>query len=276
MRRIFSIVLGTFIMAAALNIFIGPCSLVTGGASGLGVIVQYLSGRYLGAGIPLWVTNLLVNIPLLLWAYPALGRGFAGKTAAGTLLLSLFLRLTAFLPAAAQNDDFIGAVFGGAVMGLGLGLVLSGGAATGGSDLLAALIYKYRSGMSISALIFVVDALVIAAGMFVFGVTKALYSVAAVYVSARATSLILEGLNFARVVFIISDKAKIIAALLMKELGRGATVLYGEGAFTGERKNVIMIAVSRSQVAKVKETAARTDSSAFMLVSDVREVLGDF
>lgn len=278
MRRIsdfMSITAGTLLMAAALNVFIAPCSLVTGGASGLAVILEYVTAEALGVGIPLWFTNLAVNIPLLIWACFSLGREFTGRTAAGTLLLSFFLKLTAVLPKGPE-DVFIGAVFGGAIMGAGLGLVLANGASTGGSDLLAVLINKRYGTPGVSALIFMTDAAVVAAGMAVFGAEKALYSVAAVYVSARATSLVLEGFNFARVVFIMSDKAKIIAAVLMKELDRGATILYGEGAFTGVSKNVIMIAVSKSQVAKVKEKTAETDKNAFMLVADIREVMGDF
>ncbi len=276
MKRIFFVITGTFIMAAALNIFIEPCSLVTGGASGLAVIVKAVGTRFFGISIPLWLTNAALNLPLLIWSYTALGGKFTSGTTAGTLLLSLFLKLTEGLPSLAQKDIFIGAVFGGAIMGLGLGLVLSGGAATGGSDLLAALINKANGSFGIPMLIFLTDSAVVAAGMFVFGISRTMYSIMAVYISARATSLVLEGLNFARVVFIISDKANLLAAALMSELDRGATVLYGEGAFTGSKKHIIMMAVSRSQIAKVRETVAVNDRNAFMLVSDVREVLGDF
>ena len=276
MRRGLSVVMGAFLMAAALNIFISPASLVTGGAAGLGVIAESLSRSYLPFVIPLWATNLVVNAPLIVWAKTEQGRAFVLKTLAGTLLLSLFLQLTQNIPSVSETDDFISAVFGGSIMGLGVGLVLSGGATTGGSDLLAALIHNRMRGLSIAALIFIIDFIVIVCGMFVFGVQKAMYSIVAVYISTKAADLVLEGLNFARVVFIISDNAEEISRLLMHRLKRGATLLNGRGAYTGSAKNVVMIVVSRAQTAEVKLLVSKIDPAAFMFIADVREVLGDF
>ena len=276
MRRGLAVVFGAFLMAFALNVFISPASLVTGGAAGLGVIFEALGRRYLSWAIPLWLTNLAVNAPLITWAVIKRGRGFVLMTVIGTLLLSLFLKLTQNIPPLDTSDDFIAAVFGGAIMGIGVGLVLSGGATTGGSDLLAALIHARLRGTSVAALIFVIDFVVIVCGMFVFGIQKAMYSIVAVYISTRAANLILEGLNFARVVFIMTDRPQETAEVLMRRLGRGATLLCGRGAYTGSAKNVVMIVVARSQAPQAKQLAASVDKNAFMFVADVREVLGDF
>ncbi|MBO5560500.1 MAG: YitT family protein [Firmicutes bacterium] len=281
MRRVLSVVLGAFLMAAALVIFLSPASLVTGGASGVAVIVKALSLRFLPFAIPLWFTNLAVNIPLIVLARARLGRSFVIKTLIGTLLLSFFLNIVQnimqYIPSLLQeDDDFINAVFGGAVMGLGMGLVLSGGATTGGSDLLAAILREKIRGVGIAALIFIIDLAVIICGMFVFGVQKAMYSIVAVYVSTKAANLVLEGLNFARVAFIMTDKAYKTAECLMRRLHRGATLLNGEGAYTGSAKNVVMIVISKRQAAEVKEIVSSVDPHAFMFVADVREVMGEF
>lgn len=270
------IILGTLLMALALNIYLEPNLLVTGGASGVGIITEYLSERYLPSVIPLWFTNLLVNIPLILWAKFVLGNKFVKKTLLGTVLLSLFLKLTSVIPQLVYYDDFINSIFGGALMGVGIGFVLKGGATTGGSDLLATLINKKNQALSVSALIFLIDVVVIIGGMFIFGVSKALYSVISVYITTQAINLILEGLNFARVAFIMSDKGDDIAKSLINHLARGVTVLYGEGGYSGIPKNVLMIVVSRKQLSNVKNIVSGVDKTAFMFVTDVREVLGDF
>ena len=281
MRRVLSVVLGAFLMAAALVIFLSPASLVTGGASGAAVIVKALSLRFLPFAIPLWFTNLAVNIPLIVLARARFGRSFVIKTLIGTLLLSFFLNIVQnimqYFPLLLQeDDDFINAVFGGAVMGLGMGLVLSGGATTGGSDLLAAILREKIRGVGIAALIFIIDLAVITFGSFVFGIQKAMYSIVAVYVSTKAANLILEGLNFARVAFIMTDKPYKTAECLMRRLHRGATLLNGEGAYTGSAKNVVMIVISKRQAAEVKEIVSSVDPHAFMFVADVREVMGEF
>jgi uncharacterized membrane-anchored protein YitT (DUF2179 family) len=253
-----------------------PNLLVTGGASGISVITEYLSEKCLPFVIPLWFTNLLVNIPLLIWAKFVLGSSFVKKSLLGTVLLSLFLKLTQQMPQLIYYDDFINSVFGGAIMGVGIGFVLKGGATTGGSDLLATLINKKNSSLTVSALIFVIDVVVILGGMFVFGASKAMYSVISVYITTQAINLILEGLNFARAVFIMSDKYDAVANMLIGQLHRGATILYGCGAYSGEKKNVIVIVVARKQISRVKSIVGEVDKGAFVFITDVREVMGAF
>ena len=197
MRRVILTTAGTLLMALSLNIFLDPAGLVTGGAAGTGVIVEYISARSLPFVIPLWATNLMVNIPLIIWAYKTMGQSFTVRTLTATLLLSVFLRATAFLPPP-DASDLTNAVFGGAIMGTGVGLVLAGGATTGGSDLLASLIHAYKQRLSISTLIFFTDVFVLTCGVFVFGAIKSLYSVLSVYISAAAVRLVAERSRLAK------------------------------------------------------------------------------
>ena len=272
MRKILFYCAGTLLMALSLNIFLDPAGLVTGGATGLGIIAEHISAGC----VPLWFTNLAVNIPLAVFAYRVLGRGFTLDTFAAALLLSLFLKLTAFLSAAGIEDDFINAVFGGGIMGAGVGTVLMGGAATGGSDLLAALIHSKRKDMRVSTLIFITDVAVIALGAFVFGAVKTMYSVVSVYAASAAVKLVSEGTGFARVVFIMSDEYTAIAEALVTSVRRGATVLYGEGAYTGRMKNTVIAVAANRELPAIKRICKNIDPHCFMFVSDVREVLGEF
>lgn len=276
MKKILLPVVGTFLMALSLNIFLEPAGLVTGGASGLGVIFSHLSRRCLPFEIPLWTTNLAVNLPLLVWAYRRLGRGFTLTTLGATALLSLFLKLTAILSLPEYTDNFINAVFGGVLMGLGVGLALYGGASTGGSDLLATILHTKNRRLRISALIFATDLFVLLLGILIFGEIKTLYSIVALYVSSAAVKLVSEGTGFARVVFIASAKHNLVAAELMQKIKRGATILYGKGAYTDTDKNIIMIVAANREIPEIKRIASTADPACFMFVSDVREVLGEF
>ncbi|MBQ9519633.1 MAG: YitT family protein [Firmicutes bacterium] len=275
-KKIFFSLAGTLFMALSLNIFLDPAGLVTGGATGLGVIFAHLGRRYLPFEIPLWATNLAVNLPLLLWASKRLGKKFVLSTLAATLYLSLFLKLTAFLPLPTYTDDFINAVFGGALMGTGVGLVLFGGASTGGSDLLASILHAKNRRLRISALIFLTDMTVLMLGTAVFGAVKTMYSAVSVYVSSAAVKLISEGTGFARVVFIASDKHIQLADEITRSVKRGATILYGKGAYTNTQKNIVMIVAANREIPQIKRIAAIADPACFMFVSDVREVLGQF
>ncbi len=276
MKKILLSLIGTLFMALSLNIFLDPSGLITGGATGLGVIFAHLSRRYLPFVIPLWATNLAVNIPLLAAAFRRLGHEFTLSTLFATLALSLFLKITALIPFPVYADNFINSVFGGALMGLGVGLVLFAGASTGGSDLLAAIAHSRNKRLRISALIFMTDFTVLILGLSVFGEIKTMYSVVSAYVSAAAVKLVSEGAGFARVVFIASSIPEELAAELMHKIHRGATVLYGRGAYTGAEKNIVMMVAANGEIPKIKQIAAKTDPGSFMFVSDVREVLGEF
>jgi len=269
------IVLGTAILAFAVVMFLSPHELVFGGATGLGIITQAVGRNSFSVEIPLWLTNIIINTPLFLWAARVKGISFLKRTGIATALLSLFLYLFGLLPALALDGHLLlAALFGGAIAGVGLGLVFRNMATTGGSDLAAMIVKHYRKHMTLSRLMFIIDAVVISAGFFVFGPVKALYAIIGVYTSSRTIAGVLDGLSFAKAAFIISDNGDAISAALLSGLSRGATVLDGRGMYTGSSKNVIICVVSQKEIVQLKEIVSATDREAFVIVSDVREVMG--
>ena len=264
------IVIGAFLMAVATTVFYDANSMVTGGVTGLAIVVKAF------LGIPLWLTNIVLNVPLFIWGIKENGKGFFLKTFIATAILSLMLWLTKLLPAFEMGNDLaLVAVFGGAIGGAGLGLVFSAGATTGGSDLAASIIHNYMKHVAVSKIMFIIDALVILLGFFVFGHVIAMYAIISVFIYSWVVDAILEGLSFAKAAFIISDSSEEISKVIMDELGRGITGLSGRGMYTGRRKDVALCVVSNKELVRLKEIARSIDENAFIIVADVREVLGE-
>ena len=279
----FLITSGVFILAAAIIFFIEPASLVIGGVSGLGIIIRSEVSRF-GINVPLWLTNIILNIPLFTIALKIKGFSFIRRTLFATAVFSPALYIASliqsldleFINALKEIDVLLAAVFGGALMGLGLGTVFRFSATTGGSDLAAVIIQKYKAHIPISKILFYLDFAVISLGFFTFGAQKAMYAVIAVFISSRVIDAIMSGLAYAKAAFIISDNYTEIANRIMATLKRGVTSLQGTGMFTGAGKNVILCVVSVKETAKLKEIVYNTDNKAFVIVADVNEVLGDF
>jgi len=270
------IAFGTAVLALAITMCFQPYDLVFGGATGLGIIIRAFGALQFDLEIPLWLTNLAINTPLFLWAAKVKGFRFLARTGVATALLSLFLYLTGLLPPIdLQGQLPLAAIFGGALGGFGLGLVFRNMATTGGSDLLSMILRHYHRHMQLSGLMLTIDAAVIALGFFVFGPVKALYAIMAVYTSSRAISMVLDGLSFAKAAFVISNKGEAISKALLASLHRGATVLDGRGMYTGAHKNVILCVVSSKEIVQVKDIVHATDEDAFVIVADVREVMGN-
>lgn len=268
------IILGDLLLAVAIIAFLEPQNLVTGGVSGIAIIMEDYTGR-LGYAVPIWLTNLALNIPLFLLGIKAMGRAFLVKTAFATFFLSVALYLVGFIPLI-EMDITLAAVFGGVFSGVGLGLVFRVMATTGGTDLAASLIRKrFMPHISIPRILFVLDSAIILLGLLVFGPVPAMYAVVAVYVTTKVTDTLLEGLSFSKAAFIISDESERIAESVMQKLDRGATGLNGQGMYTRREKNVLLCVVSAKELVRLKEIVHALDTGAFMIVADVREVLGD-
>jgi uncharacterized membrane-anchored protein YitT (DUF2179 family) len=265
---------GTLFMAAALNVFFEPNNIVIGGATGIAVIIKYLTKDFFDGGISLGVSNLFINLPLFIIAVKVFGRRFVGKTIIATLLLSLNLELTS--SATPFHGDFvIISVYGGVLTGIGLALIFRARATTGGSDLAASLIHQKLHHVTIAFIMLIIDVVIILCGFFVFGFTATMYAAISVFITSKIIDAILEGLAFAKATFIISDMSEEICDAIFKELERGVTSLYGKGMFTKEDKNILLCVVSKKEVFKLKEIAKEIDKNAFIMVADVREVLGD-
>lgn len=267
--------LGTFIMAAGISMFYSPNGLVTGGVTGGAIVIETLTAR-LGRPVPIWLTNLSANIPLFLLGARVFGFKRMYKTAFATAMLTAWLYVTNSLPPFVTGEMILVSVFGGVFGGVGLGLVLRCMATTGGSDMAASLIHTLAlPHVTISKIMFALDAVVIGLGFFVFGPEKAMYAIIAVFVSVKIIDAIQEGFSFAKAAFIISERPDDIARTVMAELRRGVTGLSGRGMYTKSDKNVLLCVVSSKEIVKIKSLVHQIDQNAFIIVADVREVLGE-
>lgn len=268
------IIIGTTILAAGVNLFLAKIKLVTGGISGLAIVIQYITEKSYGRGVPLWFTNIIVNIPLFALAIKLKGREFVGKSMFAAAYLSFALFYTSFIPAP-EVDILLASIFGGVLVGTGLGFVLRASASTGGTDLAANIIKVFLKNVPIAKIILILDSTIIIIGALVFGIEKAMYALISIYIVAKVIDNILEGINFSKAVFIISDKSKEIAETLMKDLKRGVTGINGTGMYTKGEKQVLFVVVGKNQILLLQKMIKEIDKNAFITIADVREVLGE-
>lgn len=262
------IIAGAFVMGFAIKNMYDPVGLVTGGVSGIAIIVKNL------AGVPLWVTNTLLNIPLFAAAAWLEGFSFIRRTAVATAALSLSLYLSPEI-AIVTDDLLLAGLFGGIVSGLGTGLVLMMRATTGGTDLLAALLHRKLKQYSIPQIMQVLDGAVVLAGASVFGITPALYACIAVFMVSKVSDWMIEGMKFAKQALIISEKSDEIASEILCRMERGVTAVPATGMYSGHEKKMLFCVVSRKEIVQLRELVREADPKAFVIMSDVREVLGE-
>lgn len=273
-RDILFILTGTLMMAVAVNMVYDPLGMVTGGVTGIGIVVKHLSRNLVQDGIPVWLTNILCNVPLFLATVLVLGKRFIGKTLFATVSMTVFLYLLPVTPLFSE-DYLLASVFGGVIAGTGIGLVLAASATTGGTDLFCALLHKKLKHYSVPQLLIVVDGLVVLGGVVVFGINESLYAAIAIFITAKMSDGILEGLKFSKMAYIISGQSEAIARDIMQELDRGVTALHATGMYSGEEKTVLLCVVSKKEIAGVLDVVNRRDKNAFVIVSDAREVMGE-
>ena len=269
------IIIGTTFMALGINMFFQPNTLVIGGVSGLAIIIANYSAR-IHFYIPIWLTNLALNIPLFLAAVKSLGKQFFIRTVFSTLYLSAALYYTQFIPLPLSvNDLILSSIFGGVLTGAGSAFVFKAAATTGGSDMLAYIIHHKFRHIGLSRILFVIDGIIILLGFFAFGPEKTMYAIIAAFVTSKIIDGLLEGLSFAKAAFIITDRSTDIAREIMDDMQRGVTGLSGKGMYTQADKGVLMCVVSSKEMPKLKGIVHKHDERAFLIVADVREVLGE-
>lgn len=275
-KEFLMILLGVTILALGINWFTSPLGLVTGGLSGVTIIVKEVTSKVLGFGVPLWITNLVLNVPLFIISIKQRGFGFAKKSLWAVGLLTCALWYTEFIPNLldVQGDLLLGAIFGGAIIGIGVGTVLKAGATTGGTDMLATIIKFKHSRFPIAKVMLGIDALIIIAGMLIFGSMKAMYAIIAVFITSKMITWVLEGMNYAKAAFIMSDKNTEIAEAIMEKIPRGVTGIKATGMYTKEDKNMLFAVVSQKEITKLRDLVREIDPNAFVTIADVREVLG--
>ena len=271
------ILIGTALLALGINWFTAPIGLVTGGISGVAIIVQEVSTETIGFAIPLWLTNIVLNIPLFVISIKQRGFEFAKKSLWAVNMLSFALWYTEFIPKVfhAGDDLLLTSVFGGALLGLGIGTVLKSGATTGGTDMLASIIKFKRPTFPIAKLMLGIDALIILSGFFIFGSTKAMYAIISVFITSKVITNVLEGLNYAKAAFIISDKSEELAKMIMEKIPRGSTGLKAKGMYSKEDREMLFVVVSQKEITRLRDLIRAIDPNAFVTIADVREVLGE-
>ena len=262
------VVLGCLIAACSINLFVVPSHLLTGGVTGIAMIVYYL------ADLPIGLQTLIYNLPLLIMSYKLLGKNYTLDVIIGTVVFALCLDATRFLNAYAPADDLmLASIYGGIFNGIGYGLVFRMNGSTGGFDILGAIIKKYYS-MNMGTVIFAFNCVIVSISGFLFGIEPAMFTLICMYTNSIVTDKVIAGLNRRKAVLIVSEQSKEIADGIMNELKRGVTFLHGAGAFTGNEKNVVMVVVSLTQIAKLKIVVNAIDRNAFMIIMSASEVMG--
>lgn len=261
------LLLGAVLTALAFTCFFVPNNIAPGGVTGIATLINHLSGW------PIGLLSFAINIPLFLVGYKSGGRTFVLRSFVAMSALSIALDLLPNTPM--TSDLLLASVFGGTIMGIGLGLVLRGGATTGGTDLAAQIVHNHIPFLSVGNFLFAIDCIVVVFAGIVFDAQAALYALISIYISTKFMDTVLKGWNTEIQLMIISDQADAIAQRIITDIERGATLLEAKGAYTGERRGMIYCVVTRAQVAQVKLIVSSLDERAFITVSDAHEVTGE-
>lgn len=268
------ITVGTFFMAASTTMIYEPLSMVTGGFSGIGIIVKKLCADSFRIDVPVGFTTFLLNIPLFVMAFRWRGWRFVVKSMYAAFCFSVALMILPSIEI--QHEDYLmAALSGGTLQGIGIGFVFSCNTSTGGSDLLSTLLHQWFPGLRVSELLILVDGVIVLTGMGVFGIRTGLYAIVAVIVTGKVSDALVEGLKFAKTVYIVSEHPLMISYEIMHRLDRGVTGLKGMGMYSGNEKQILMCVVSKKEMIKLVEIVKNADSNAFVVVIDAKEVLGE-
>lgn len=259
--------IGVAIAVAGLNLFLVPNKIAAGGISGIATILYHLFR------IPLGISIAALNIPLFIFGIKLIGKTFAIRTAYSLVLYSVLAEL---IPVPVTHDLLLGCVYGGVLMGVGIGLVVRSGGSTGGTDMAAKMMHAKSKNLSVGALVFAIDFFVIGASGLAFDFTLALYAIASLFVSIKLIDFFTEGLSAAKAFYIISDKSEEIAAAIMEQMDRGVTALRARGAYSGKDKEMLLCVLEwRTEGPRLKRLVKSIDERAFVIVADVKEVLGE-
>ena len=262
------ITLGCVAMAVGVSLFLLPNELSTGGVSGIATILYYLFE------FPLGTTMIILNIPLFLIAYFKVGKQLFFRSIYGTIVFSILVDwFDKIIPL--THDKFLGCIYGGIMMGIGTAVILKFNASTGGSDLLSYVIREYKPQYRTSNLILITDTIIITINVFFFRTIEVgLYSAIAIFLMGKMIDLIFEGINFTKMVLIISPMYKEIAEKIGNEVNRGSTGLYSKGMYTNEEKMTLLCVGSRTESYAIERIAKKIDNASFIIIINAREVLG--
>lgn len=265
-KRAIAIFIGAVLMAVGLEIFLVPNKVIDGGITGISIMLSHITG------FPLGIFIFLLNLPFFFMGYKQIGKTFAISTLFGIIVLSVFTSL--FHPVRAFTQDILLAtIFGGMILGTGVGLVIRYGGALDGTEILAILLNK-KLPFSVGEIIMFFNIFILGAAGFVFTWDRAMYSILAYVIAVKTIDVVIKGLDETKSAWIISDNSEGIGNAIMNRLGRGVTYLSGEGAFSGSDKKVIFCVITRLEEAKLKEIVEENDPNAFFAIADMAEVRG--
>lgn len=263
------IVVGTALVAGSTSLFLLPNQLSSGGFSGIATIVYYL------LNIPLGTTVLVLNVPLFIMSLIKNGKHFFLKAILGTAGLSIFLNLFEKLKPI-TTDRFLACIYGGIIAGIGTAIILKANASTGGTDLLTQIIKAYKPNIRISNLLVILDTIIVAANVIFFKELEiGLYSAITIYIMGKMLDIFFEGIDFAKMVYIISQKNDEIAEQIGNQIKRGSTSLYGKGMYKKQDREVLFCVASRNEVREIRKIVKDIDSNAFIVITNAREVFGE-
>lgn len=261
------IIIGAAIIAVGFNVFLLPNQVASGGVSGISTLLLSIFGWEPG------IVQYAFNIPLFIAGVIFLGKQFGIKSFVGTVVLpSVVLATSSWEPW--TLDPLLGAIFGGITVGLGLGIVFRGGASTGGTDLAAQIITKY-TGFSLGKSVLMIDGLIVFIAAFVFDIEQALYALIGLFVTTKTIDLIQLGFSQSKMFYIITNKTEVMRDTIYKEINRGVTKMPAIGGYTNEERPILMVVVYQTEFTKLKHLVKMVDPTAFVIVSDAYEVLGE-
>lgn len=261
------IVLGCLIGGAAYPMFLTPGNIAPGGLTGVSMILNYL------LHVPVGTTALILNIPLFILGYRSMGRVFVIRSFVATVLFSLAIDLLKIPPM--TTEPILGAIFGGATMGVGLGLILRGGATTGGTDMIAKMVHQKLPFVSTGMFLMLIDFVVVIFAAVCIGTTEALFALVCIFVNGRVIDMVMLGLSKNKACFVMSDKWEEISHLVLTDMDRGATQLLARGAYSGKERPVLLCVLPPQEVARFKEIVRKEDDRAFMFITEAHEALGE-
>ena len=270
-KKYLTILVGTMIYAVGFQFFMYPNNIVSGGCVGIAMIINRLTG------LPVGVTNMVLNIPLFLIAWKHFGLDFLLGSLAGTYISSFLVDVLAATGIVATLDPMLGAIIGGVVKGAGLGIIYSVGATTGGADIVIKFVRQRFSQINFGSMMLLIDgAIVVAYALILNQYASAMYSLIGMYVVTKVIDLILYGIDNSCICYIISEQSdKLIHEIIAGRVHRGVTILEGEGAYSHTRKHIIMCVVKRTQIPEMRRMVRAIDEHAFFIVSDAKNVFGN-
>lgn len=265
-KDIVGIIAGSIIVVIAIQSILIPARVLTGGVTGIAIVLQFITG------VDVWVWFILLNIPIFLAGYKFVSRRFVFYSLFATLLQTFLLGI---MPPIDLNLDnlLLAAIFGGALNGLGSGIILRYKASSGGMDIVAVIV-KRLWGYSIGQTFFIGNLAVLALSLAVFNLELALFSAISIYVFSKTLDAVEAGPNVTRTSMIISEQSEAIAYAIMNELGRGCTYIPAEGAYSGRHRKIILVTVGKTQLPRLKEIVFQIDAEAFIIINETIEAFG--